>query len=281
MILGGFMFGYFKLDKECPTKLFSQYKKYYCFLCRTLGKHYGVAARFTLSYDIAFLAMLVTDASLLKEINKIHCLKFENSLSELLDKEVAKKIASVNVLLATAKLEDDILDENSIKAKMIYFLLSSAIRKAKKSNPDMWEIISNGYTNIRVLEKDNQTLETLENSFADIMCNVAKECFEINNGQKLSLLKAISKWLYFIDAIDDLDENIAEGTFNPFLEYKSFKNLKLNYKKGIIEHYYSLFKDVNLSKNTSEINEDVINRVVFWGIPEMTVKVLTKGCDEK
>jgi hypothetical protein len=51
------------------------------------------------------------------------------------------------------------------------------------------------------------------------------------------LLKAISKWLYFIDAIDDLDENIAEGTFNPFLEYKSFKNLKLNYKKVIIEHY--------------------------------------------
>jgi hypothetical protein len=42
-----------------------------------------------------------------------------------------------------------------------------------------------------------------------------------------------------------------------------------------------LFEEVNLSKNTSEINEDVINRVVFWGIPEMTVKVLTKGCDEK
>ena len=69
------MFGYFKLDKECPTKLFSQYKKYYCFLCRTLGKHYGVAARFTLSYDIAFLAMLVTDASLLKEINKVSILE--------------------------------------------------------------------------------------------------------------------------------------------------------------------------------------------------------------
>lgn len=275
------MFGYFKLDKECPARLFSQYKKYYCFLCRTLGKHYGMTSRFTLSYDVAFLAMLVSDEQLLNEINKIHCLKNEQALSVAINREISKKIATANVLLAAAKLEDDILDENSIKAKMIYFLLKRAIKKAKKNYADMWLIVNEGYSYIRDLEKDNATLETIENAFADMMCKIAECCRQTRDKQTLLILSVISKWLYFIDAIDDLDENIAEGTFNPLLKYGSFKNLKLSYNTVILKHYYSLFEELKFDENNSGINNDVINRVVFWGIPEMTVKVLTKGCEEK
>lgn len=275
------MFGYFKLDKECPARLFSQYKKYYCFLCRTLGKHYGMTSRFTLSYDVAFLAMLVADEQLLNEINKIHCLKTEQALSVAINRDISKKIATANVLLAAAKLEDDILDDNSIKAKMIYFLLKRAIKKAKKNYANMWLIVNEGYSYIRDLEKDNATLEIIENAFADMMCKIAECCLQTRDKQKLLILSVISKWLYFIDAIDDLDENIAEGTFNPLLKYGSFKNLKLSYNTVILKHYYALFEELKFDENNSGINNDVINRVVFWGIPEMTVKVLTKGCEEK
>ena len=35
------MFGYFKMDADCPTAIGEHYKKFYCFLCRSLEKYYG------------------------------------------------------------------------------------------------------------------------------------------------------------------------------------------------------------------------------------------------
>ncbi len=275
------MFGYFKLDKECPKKIFLQYRKYYCFLCRAIGKHYGPISRFTLSYDVAFLAVLASDEVLLNNISKIHCLKNEKALSDVINNDISKKIATVNVLLSAVKLEDDILDDNSIKAKLIYHILERAIKKAKKNYNDMWQIIDQGYSRIRGLEKGNATLETIENAFSDMICSVVENCFEIKDERKIVILSSISKWLYFIDAVDDLDENVAKGTFNPFLKYGSFKNLKLKYNTEILQHYYSLFERLSIDKKCIGTNNDVIDRIVFWGIPEMTVKVLTKGCYEK
>lgn len=53
------MFGYVRPYKpELLVKEYGQYKAVYCQLCRVLGDEYGVLARFALSYDCAFYAML-------------------------------------------------------------------------------------------------------------------------------------------------------------------------------------------------------------------------------
>ena len=53
------MFGYVRLFKPNITMgEYEQYKGIYCTLCKRLGKRYGVASRFTLSYDMTFLALL-------------------------------------------------------------------------------------------------------------------------------------------------------------------------------------------------------------------------------
>ena len=53
------MFGYVRVDKpELKVKEYEMYKAVYCSLCKSLGKHYGILSRFTLSYDFTFLALL-------------------------------------------------------------------------------------------------------------------------------------------------------------------------------------------------------------------------------
>ncbi|MBQ5591044.1 MAG: hypothetical protein IIU65_05125, partial [Clostridia bacterium] len=53
------MFGYVKAYKpELKIAEYDTYKAVYCSLCRQLGKDYGVFAKFILSYDFVFLAML-------------------------------------------------------------------------------------------------------------------------------------------------------------------------------------------------------------------------------
>ena len=55
------MFGYVAPDKnELKVRELTQYKAYYCGLCRTLGEHYGEASRIFLNYDCAFAAILLS-----------------------------------------------------------------------------------------------------------------------------------------------------------------------------------------------------------------------------
>ena len=55
------MFGYIKPYRpELKLRELEEYKAVYCGLCKELGRSYGIFARFTLSYDFAFLAMVLT-----------------------------------------------------------------------------------------------------------------------------------------------------------------------------------------------------------------------------
>ena len=54
------MFGYIRpLRPELKVKDFDRFKACYCSLCHTLGKEYGLPARFILNYDFTFMTMLL------------------------------------------------------------------------------------------------------------------------------------------------------------------------------------------------------------------------------
>lgn len=269
------MFGYFKLDRECPREIFNDYKKYYCFLCRTLQRYYGLAARFTLSYDVAFYLILVSDDAYLGKIKKVSCLGSDEALKEALELPLSRDIASLNILLSAAKLEDDILDEQSLSSRAVSLVLSAAIRKAKKNAPHMWEIISGEYAALRELERQNADLCALEESFSRMMLRLAKECFRLQDAERLAYLDTAARWLYFIDAVDDLDENKKEGTFNPFASYPSFSELKNRNYRFLTDHIQALYANTPRQEPTG-MNCLITNRILFRGIPDTTVKVLTR-----
>lgn len=55
------MFGYVGINnEELKVKDLKRYKAYYCGLCEELGSKYGGRGRLTLSYDMTFLAILLT-----------------------------------------------------------------------------------------------------------------------------------------------------------------------------------------------------------------------------
>ena len=53
------MFGYVTIyHKGLAKPELDRYQAYYCGLCRTLGQKYGLPGQLTLSYDLAFIAIL-------------------------------------------------------------------------------------------------------------------------------------------------------------------------------------------------------------------------------
>ena len=269
------MFGYFKLDRECPREIYNDYKKYYCFLCRALQRYYGLAARFTLSYDVAFFLILVSDDAYLADIKHLTCINSSASIRQALDLPVSRSIASLNILLSAAKLEDDIHDETKFSSRVANWLLSPAIRKARKTDPLMWEIISGEYAALQELEVQNADLSALEACFARMMTRLARECFHLTDPQRLSYLQAASRWLYFIDAVEDVDDNISECRFNPFASHGSFSRLKNHNYLFLTDHVHRLYADVSRS-TPSGMNDLINNRILFRGIPGATVQVLTR-----
>ena len=55
------MFGYIVVNKpEMKFREFDMYQSYYCGLCKSLKERYGSRGQMTLSYDMTFLALLLT-----------------------------------------------------------------------------------------------------------------------------------------------------------------------------------------------------------------------------
>jgi len=108
------VFGYVTLFKPTITMgEYEQYKGIYCTLCKRLGKRYGVLSRFTLSYDMTFLALL--QMALADEgadfcpsrcsFNPAkRCLKAQNTAA-------IDRAADIGTLLTYYKLKDTIADE--------------------------------------------------------------------------------------------------------------------------------------------------------------------------
>lgn len=55
------MFGYVTIYRKGLVKEdLDRYQAYYCGLCRALGQTYGLPGQLTLSYDMAFVAILLS-----------------------------------------------------------------------------------------------------------------------------------------------------------------------------------------------------------------------------
>ena len=55
------MFGYVTIYRKGLAKEeLDRYQAYYCGLCQALGRRYGLPGQLTLSYDMAFVAMLLS-----------------------------------------------------------------------------------------------------------------------------------------------------------------------------------------------------------------------------
>ncbi|HEY8499594.1 MAG TPA: DUF5685 family protein, partial [Clostridia bacterium] len=103
------MFGYITPDKpELKIKEFEIFRGYYCGVCRAIAKKAGHRGRFILSYDSAFLALLLDSLNsspvsgkpkrcLIHPLNK----RFMTDFSDVIEFS-----SDINILLAYYNLKD-------------------------------------------------------------------------------------------------------------------------------------------------------------------------------
>ena len=217
------MFGYIVTNKqELKFREFDEYRGFYCGLCKALKGRHGLSGQITLNYDLNFLAILLTalyEPETLKEQHR--CVIHPVSKQTQYINPYIDYCADMNVILAYYKCQDDWMDDRSILKHSEELLLKSSMDKLKEQYPDKCRIIHQQLAKINEYEKANETnVDKVANAFGVVM----GEIFACKKDEWHDTLYDIGfylgKFIYLIDAYEDIEKDLKSGSFNLFKHQK-------------------------------------------------------------
>lgn len=283
------MFGYIKINKpEMKVKEYEVYRGIYCSLCKALGKHYGVFSRFILSYDLTFLAILkiATHGQMLNFKGSVcpfnpskKCNYCTNADEQL------KFAASMSIIMFYHKVKDNIEDSAFFKKILMYLLLPYAsikYKKAKRFYPELTDEICS------CMKKQAETEQTQTNcvdkaahNSADALGKILAFNEEENANELYRFGYLIGKWVYLMDAADDIYSDLKDDSFNVFINKYSLKTANYDTKKIIEEIESQLNMNLGMAVETLQKLKQtplapIINNIVVDGMYN-TMKMILKG----
>lgn len=237
------MFGNIKPFKpEMRIKEYEAYKSVYCALCKTLGKDYGIVSRMILSYDLTFLALVAISAGNgdigLKK-GRCVCNPLKKCLYCTGNDEVFHFSSAVAVILFYYKLKDNIADDGFLSKMLCYLLMPFAAswrRKAKRKYSKIDEISAEMLKAQFIVEKNsNCSIDEAAEPTAAAVSQFAQmlSCDENKKKELGRFGYHLGKWIYLTDAQSDLQEDIKNNSFNPFILKENTANVDI---KEIKEH---------------------------------------------
>lgn len=261
------MFGYVVANKpELKIKEFDIYQGYYCGICKSLKKQYGNIPRLTLNYDLTFVALLLSSLSFEESaIKEGRCVAHPlNKHKEIHDKYV-DYCADMSIVLSYFKCKDDYEDEKSLKAKVFKSLISNAFKKNEQKYPGLISHIEQClYDSSRLEKEGTATIDDLANETGKMMGQIM--CYD-NMMWKEHLYKLgfyLGKFIYILDAYEDIEKDIKNNSFNILINKKDDENF---------EEWVEEILTMLISKACDEFeclpitdNYDLLKNILYSGI---------------
>ena len=275
------MFGYVRINKmDLTFREFDYYKGYYCGLCKYLKENHGEVSRLSLNYDITFLIVILTALYKLdSDITYERCIANPLKKKMRIENEITDYAASINILLSNYKLEDNLYDDNGIKDKLAYELYKGKLKKAYEKYPQKAEYIKQQLGNLRELEKqESKSIDKVSNTFGNLMGEIfvyKKDEYEQN---LRNIGFNLGKYIYILDAYEDLEEDNKKGRYNPFIDYIDKKEELKNKVDRLISMSLGMATK-NIEQLNLEFNKSIIDNIIYSGVYLRYKSILEKGCE--
>lgn len=275
------MLGYVTIEKgELKVREYERYQAYYCGICRSIGRRLGQTPRMTLSYDAAFLAAVLAGAfSEEAQIVRRHCMVHPVQKRPQVERSGAVDYAAdVMVILAYYKFLDDCADEGGVLAHGGRAALSCAYRKLKKRYGDLCRGIEEDLLQLSRLEDAcSGNLDLTAGAFAKIMERLFTG-YKGNEAEKrilAALGRALGKWIYLADALDDYQKDCEKNRYNPFRYRK-------NGLEGIEDLLYNILAEIASACDLLNLgaNRGIIENIIFMGIRSGTDRILRERTEQ-
>lgn len=282
------MFGYIRTDTpELRVRENEYYKAVYCGLCKAQGKCTGQCSRMTLSYDVVFLALLRI-AITKDEI----CFKRGRCIAHPFKKRAYLKFCDslaycsyAFAILAYGKVIDDTNDERGakkLKAMLAKPFASGMRKKALRKNfTDLDIKVQSGLKKLAETEKlQLASVDAPADCFGDIMADILSYGLEGSNAAIMrNIGRHVGRWIYIIDACDDLADDLKKNRYNPFI-YLYDRNLLNDEQKQSVSA--SLKLELLAAEPAFDLIdfydycdiEEIIKNIIYRGMPDTAEKVL-------
>ncbi len=269
------MFGLLDI-KTCGLK--RETKRYYaCNVCNALSSQYGRTSRLLLTNDSVYLSFLIDSQRRKSQFSQqaIACKPWSKKALSYPEFEYP---AAVSLLQSGVNLYDDIEDEKSSQAKILYFFYKNRVLQAERnlkefgvSIPSIKSILENQRK--RELKPgfnlDYYSYLT-EQMYSKIFAHSASFADADYNYKYLSNVgKDIGRIAYFLDGYIDFEQDQKNGKFNVFSKIKNSSSLKIKENRELLnkiinEALYRI-KD-NISKVELYRHADIIRYIVTDGL---------------
>lgn len=278
------MFGYLQIQKsELKVCEYDSYKAIYCGLCKQLGKDYSFLTRMILSYDCTFYAMLLMSVSRSCTgfvSKRCTCNPLKKCNFALCKSDSYNKAAAFSVISAYYKLKDDINDGKLLKKVFSYLALpvfSHWRKKAvKKYGYGELDIIVSDMLSMQIEDEnsDDSTIDTSAHPTALMLAKIFEREAETENDKRVyyEFGYHIGRWIYLIDAADDLKKDIKSKNFNPFVRAN---RTDYNYIQSVLNQSLARAFDAYNLINITDF-KGIFDNMLLLGFPAMQNKVVSQ-----
>ncbi len=277
------MFGYVRpLNSELRVRELEDYKAVYCGLCRTMGKRYGLLARFTLNYDFTFLAMVLAHEPQPCQTARCRCLAHPFRKRKMcLQMPSLAVAADESLILSWQKLRDDVADDGfwrGLPARLASWLLKLAYRKASRAQPEFDRTVAQCLDALHTLERERcASLDRPADAFACILQAAAPQTGDADRDRAIGqMLYHIGRWIYLVDAWDDWKKDAQRGNYNPVLE--RFEGTPQQHEEEI---RVTLLHSRNLAASAYALApsprwDGIVSNILYLGLPAVEELVFTE-----
>ena len=218
------MFGYVRVyQPELKMGEWEQYRGVYCSLCKTLGRRYGLPARFLLSYDLTLLALF--HMALAPECTAFRAGRCSfnpaKKCPDCTPSPALELAADTAVLLTYYKFRDDLSDERGprrLAARLGGWLTAPMKRRAARKNPALAEQMAAYAAAQQQIEATGGSVDAAAAPTAALMA--ALTAGDTPEGEERQYRErfgyCLGRWIYLMDAADDWEKDRKRGGFNPF-----------------------------------------------------------------
>lgn len=204
---------------ELRFREFDRYRGIYCGLCRAIGKRCGASCRLALSFEMTFMAMLLT--SLYEAETKsdmCRCLLHPVKKRLMLANEAIDYCADMSALTAYYDLRDGWEDEKKLTHLAASELLGGAAKRAGERWQRQRDAIVTYVSKLHEVEAANDpNLDAAANLTGEMLAElyVMKPGFFERDLRELGF--SLGKFIYLCDCYEDIERDVKKHNYNPLI----------------------------------------------------------------
>lgn len=292
------MFGYIKpFEPNLLVKELELYKAAYCGMCRALKKYVSPLMPLSLNYDFVLLAIMrMALQRTPPKIEKKRCaaspFKKKCRLCAA-DNLSLRYAAQAGALLTYYNLKDDAHDKDKslprrLGGKLFSMILAPSIKRICRDDDVLAQLshdIESVLTKISRLEfEKSKDLDTLAAASGELLSLAASAGLDGENRETAANYGLhIGKWLYIVDAYDDLEKDEKSKSFNPLLlRFGSVGTVRdnVNTVDAVLARYIDDAAN-ELKKLPATCYNGILNNITLQGLTCAARKILFPAATQK